>query len=206
MFWISEVGSGPRYMICVTLFCTLCESENTLTCENCTRLVSRAILACLTCATCKNVGQNLIPPATAYSEVRIHSDTWISSFFYYHCVQHFSLQVKRVAFQNYLLKRLSFSLLDLAYNWTCEYWTCEYSYCCTCEYSYCCRDQLSSFVWLCIAYPNKSLCTATSLLQAVGMSTHSINLNYWSCSTVLLATTSCVLWTCSTNPNSRSLP
>ena len=28
------LGSGPRYMICVTLFCTLRESENTWTCEN----------------------------------------------------------------------------------------------------------------------------------------------------------------------------
>ena len=48
------VGSGPRYMICVTLFCTLRESENTRTCENCTRnhghariaRVLRAILSC----------------------------------------------------------------------------------------------------------------------------------------------------------------
>ena len=32
-----SLGSGPRYMICVTLFCTLRESENTRTCENCTR-------------------------------------------------------------------------------------------------------------------------------------------------------------------------
>ena len=31
----SALGSGPRYMICVTLFCTLSESENTRTCENC---------------------------------------------------------------------------------------------------------------------------------------------------------------------------
>ena len=30
----SSVGSCPRYMICVTFFCTLCESENTRTCEN----------------------------------------------------------------------------------------------------------------------------------------------------------------------------
>ena len=30
----SALGSGPRYMICVTLFCTLSESENTRTCEN----------------------------------------------------------------------------------------------------------------------------------------------------------------------------
>ena len=29
------VGSGPRYMICVTLFCTLHASENTRICENC---------------------------------------------------------------------------------------------------------------------------------------------------------------------------
>ena len=32
------LGSGPRYMIRVTLFfCTLRESENSRTCENCTR-------------------------------------------------------------------------------------------------------------------------------------------------------------------------
>ena len=51
----SALGSGPRYMICVTLFCTLSESENTRTCENYTRFAcdslmsvcfSRAILAC----------------------------------------------------------------------------------------------------------------------------------------------------------------
>ena len=29
--------SGPRYMIRVTVFCTLLEPENTRTCENCTR-------------------------------------------------------------------------------------------------------------------------------------------------------------------------
>ena len=53
------LGSAPRYMIRVTLFCTLCESENTRTCWNFTRFasnsrmsvcfltrVSRAILAC----------------------------------------------------------------------------------------------------------------------------------------------------------------
>ena len=34
--WCS-IGSGPKYMICVTLFCTLRESENTQTCENRTR-------------------------------------------------------------------------------------------------------------------------------------------------------------------------
>ena len=32
-----SVGSGQRYMICVTLFCTLCEPNNTRTCENSTR-------------------------------------------------------------------------------------------------------------------------------------------------------------------------
>ena len=32
--WRVPVGSGLRYMICVTLFCTLRESENTRTCEN----------------------------------------------------------------------------------------------------------------------------------------------------------------------------
>ena len=47
-----KIGSDPRYMICVTLFCTLRESENTQTCENCTRF--------------KNVLQNLILRATAY--------------------------------------------------------------------------------------------------------------------------------------------
>ena len=35
------VGSGPRYMIRGTLFCTLRESENTRTCENCTRFVQK---------------------------------------------------------------------------------------------------------------------------------------------------------------------
>ena len=45
---LCSLGSGPRYMICVTLFCTLCESENART-----------------RATCKNVRQNLIPRATA---------------------------------------------------------------------------------------------------------------------------------------------
>ena len=50
LFWHKEIfwyflcrcklGSGPRYMICVTLFCTLRESENTRTCQNCTRLFS----------------------------------------------------------------------------------------------------------------------------------------------------------------------
>ena len=33
---LCSLGSGPRYMICVTLFCTMRESENTWTCENCT--------------------------------------------------------------------------------------------------------------------------------------------------------------------------
>ena len=33
------LGSGPRYMIRVTLFCTLCESENTRTCEKCTHFM-----------------------------------------------------------------------------------------------------------------------------------------------------------------------
>ena len=31
------LGSGPRYMICVTFFCTLRESQNTRPCENSTR-------------------------------------------------------------------------------------------------------------------------------------------------------------------------
>ena len=58
-------------MIRVTLFCTLRESENTRTCENCTRNACNACNSCmsvcfLTRATCKNVRQNLIPRATAY--------------------------------------------------------------------------------------------------------------------------------------------
>ena len=62
------VGSGPRYMISVTLFCTLRESENTRTCENCTRFACNSCMSVcfLTRATCKNVRQNLIPRATAY--------------------------------------------------------------------------------------------------------------------------------------------
>ena len=34
---LCPLGSGQRYMICVTLFCMLRESENTLTCKNCRR-------------------------------------------------------------------------------------------------------------------------------------------------------------------------
>ena len=41
-FTLAPIGSGPRYMIRVTLFCTLRESENTRTCENCTRNAQRA--------------------------------------------------------------------------------------------------------------------------------------------------------------------
>ena len=70
------ISSGPRYMICVTLFAR-CTSQKThgharIACE------TGAILACpcftcnsgmsvcfLTRATCKNVLQNLIPRATA---------------------------------------------------------------------------------------------------------------------------------------------
>ena len=48
------VGNGPRYMICVTHFCTLRESKTH----------SHAKIAC------KNVRQNLIPRATAYGIVR----------------------------------------------------------------------------------------------------------------------------------------
>ena len=81
------LGSGPRYMICVTLFCTLRESENTRTCENCTRNTracencTRNTRACENCtrnasdsriSVCfltrtlrKNVRQNLTPRATA---------------------------------------------------------------------------------------------------------------------------------------------
>ena len=67
------LGSGPRYMICVTLFCTLRESENTRTCENCTRNTracenctrnasdSRISVCFLTRTLRKNVRQNLIP-------------------------------------------------------------------------------------------------------------------------------------------------
>ena len=50
------LGSGLRYMICVTLFCTL--SANACN--------SRMSMCFLTRATCKNVQQNLIPRATAY--------------------------------------------------------------------------------------------------------------------------------------------
>ena len=45
------LGSGPRYIIRVTLFCTLRESENTRTCENCT--LSRESENTLTCENCK---------------------------------------------------------------------------------------------------------------------------------------------------------
>ena len=49
-----NLGSSPRFMICVTHFYTLRESKNTETCENRTRNA------------CKNVRQNLILRATAY--------------------------------------------------------------------------------------------------------------------------------------------
>ena len=76
-----KLGSGPRYMICVTLFCTMRVSKNTRTCENSTLFKEhtdmRTRKACnsymsmcsLTCSTCKNVLQNLIPQATAYREL-----------------------------------------------------------------------------------------------------------------------------------------
>ena len=71
------VGSGQRYMICVTHFCTLHESNNTRPCENhisftrpcenhtCFACDSRIGVCCLTRATYKNVRQNLTPLATA---------------------------------------------------------------------------------------------------------------------------------------------
>ena len=74
------IGSGQRYMICVTLLARCAsqkthghariarESENTRTCENSTRFWcdSRMSVCFLTCATCQKVLQNLIPWATAY--------------------------------------------------------------------------------------------------------------------------------------------
>ena len=65
---VRELGSGPRYMNCVTHFSMLRESNNTLPCENRTRN-SRMTVCCLTRTTCKNVLQNLIPLATAYREL-----------------------------------------------------------------------------------------------------------------------------------------
>ena len=52
-----SVGSGQRYMICVTHFCTLLESK---VCDSC------MAVGFLTCATCKNVLQYLIPLALAW--------------------------------------------------------------------------------------------------------------------------------------------
>ena len=67
----SVLGSFPRYMICVTLFCMLRESKNTRTSENFTQkrnaCNSRLSVCFLTCAKYKNLRQNLIPRATAYS-------------------------------------------------------------------------------------------------------------------------------------------
>ena len=67
-----SIGSGPRYMICVILFCTLRKSENTRTCKNCTcftctrfACISSMSVCFLTGTTCKKVWQNLIPLATA---------------------------------------------------------------------------------------------------------------------------------------------
>ena len=40
------LGSGLRYMICVTLFCTLRNSENTQTSENCTHLCNSRMPVC----------------------------------------------------------------------------------------------------------------------------------------------------------------
>ena len=72
-FWEGQLGSGLRYMICLTRSCTLRKSENTRTCENCTRSACNSCFACnsrmsvcfLTHATCKNVQHNLIPWVTA---------------------------------------------------------------------------------------------------------------------------------------------
>ena len=68
-----ELGSGPRYMICVTHFCPLRESENTrFACNSrmavCFACDSRTAVCFLTRTTCKNVRQNLIPRATASGE------------------------------------------------------------------------------------------------------------------------------------------
>ena len=64
---ISELKVGgrqwPEVYDCVTLFCTLRESENTLCTRNACN--SRMSVYFLTRATCKNVRQNLIPRATA---------------------------------------------------------------------------------------------------------------------------------------------
>ena len=57
--WSLALGSGLRYMICVTHYCTLRESENLLPCKNSigdARIVcySRMAVGFFTCATCKN--------------------------------------------------------------------------------------------------------------------------------------------------------
>ena len=57
---LALLGSGQRYMICVTLFCMLHKSKNTWTCKNHTSF------ACDSCMQCKNMLQNLIPLATPY--------------------------------------------------------------------------------------------------------------------------------------------
>ena len=56
-----QLGSGPRYMICVTLFCTLHRTR--FACD------SRIAVCCFTRAKCKNVRQNLIPRATSYRQL-----------------------------------------------------------------------------------------------------------------------------------------
>ena len=70
IFLLFALGSGPRYMICVTLLCTLCKSENTRCTSQKTlgtrKTHARMATCFLTRSTCKNVLQNLIPLATAY--------------------------------------------------------------------------------------------------------------------------------------------
>ena len=61
------VGSGLRYMICITLFCTLHESKNTRQCENSTRLKNTRPCEKQPCFFYShNVRQNMISRATAY--------------------------------------------------------------------------------------------------------------------------------------------
>ena len=64
----SWLGSGPRYIICVTLFAR-CASQKTYCHAWHARIAcySRMAVGILTSATCKNMRQNLIPLATAYS-------------------------------------------------------------------------------------------------------------------------------------------
>ena len=61
------VSSGPRYMICVTLFCTMHRSKNTLpSCamhsfHMCLAYNSRMAVCFFTCSTCKNIFKNDLP-------------------------------------------------------------------------------------------------------------------------------------------------